>query len=76
MSTGQYYDKKHENLDTPFKEPSIRLGLSGVDVLRCIPDKKALSIFKAVAFSENKNSRILKLINKQQEKEGSKALGG
>jgi hypothetical protein len=59
LSTRQYYDKKHENLDTPFKESSIPLGLSAADVLRCISDEKVLSIFRAVALSENDDNGIL-----------------
>jgi hypothetical protein len=61
LSTRQYYDKKHENLDNSFKDSFIRLGLrlSAADVLRCISDKKALSLFKAIALSENDDGRIL-----------------
>ena len=60
MGTRQYYDKKHENLDVSFKDPSTRLGLlSAADVLRCISDDKALSLFKAVALSENNDTSIL-----------------
>jgi hypothetical protein len=59
LSTKQYYDKKHENLDNSFKDSFIQLGLSAADVLRCIYDKKALSLFKAVALSENNDTSIL-----------------
>ncbi|MFL6317148.1 MAG: hypothetical protein ACJ709_09100 [Nitrososphaeraceae archaeon] len=59
MSIRQYYDKRHENLDTSFKESSIPLRLSAADVLRCICDEKALSLFKAVALSENDCNSIL-----------------
>jgi hypothetical protein len=61
LSTRQYYNKKHENLDNSFKDSFIRLGLglSAADVLRCISDDKALSLFKAVALSENNDTGIL-----------------
>lgn len=59
MSIRQYYDKRHENLDTSFKESSIPLRLSAADVLRCICDEKALSLFKAIALSENDCNSIL-----------------
>jgi predicted transcriptional regulator len=70
LSIRQYYDKKHENLDTSIKESSIiPLGLSAGDVLRCISDSKALSLFKAVALSEGYYTSIimtkLKLSRKQ-----------
>jgi predicted transcriptional regulator len=51
--------KKHENLDNSFKDSFIRLGLSATHVLRCISDKEALSLFKAVALSENNDISIL-----------------
>ena len=59
MSIRQYYDKRHENLDTSFKESSIPLRLSAADVLRCICDEKALSIFKAIALSQKNDTDIL-----------------
>jgi hypothetical protein len=59
LSSRQYYDKKHENLDASFKKSSTPLGLSGADVLRRISDKKSLLIFEAIALSENEDGRIL-----------------
>jgi hypothetical protein len=59
LHTRQYSDKKQENLDASFKGYSIQSELSAADVLRCISDKKTLSIFKAVALSENDCSSIL-----------------
>ena len=60
MSTRQHYDKKHENLDNSFKESSIiPLRLSAADVLRCICDERALSIFKAIALSQKNDTDIL-----------------
>jgi hypothetical protein len=59
LTTRQYYDKKYENSDTPFKEPSTSLGLSAGDVLRCISDPKALSLFKAIALSERYDTSII-----------------
>jgi hypothetical protein len=60
LSTRQHYDKKYENSDTPFKESSIiPLGLSTADVLRCICDERALSIFKAIALSQKNDTDIL-----------------
>jgi hypothetical protein len=60
LSTRQHYDKKHENLDNSFKESSIiPLRLSAADVLRCICDERALSIFKAIALSQKNDTDIL-----------------
>jgi hypothetical protein len=49
LSTRQYYDKKHENLDGSFKESSIPLGLSAADVIKSISDVQSLSIFELIA---------------------------
>jgi hypothetical protein len=60
LSTRQHYDKKYENSYTPFKESSIiPLGLSTADVLSCICDERALSIFKAIALSQKNDTDIL-----------------
>jgi hypothetical protein len=63
LSTRQYYyDKKCENIDALFKEKSSILssaGLSTADVLRCISDKRSLSLFRTIALSQNWNSSIL-----------------
>jgi hypothetical protein len=64
LSTRQYYyhhDKKNENLEISFKEASSisSSGLSTADVLRCISDEKALSLFKAIAVSQNWSRSIL-----------------
>jgi hypothetical protein len=49
----------YENVDSLSQESSIPLALSAADVLSCIRDERALSIFKAIALSENDDGRIL-----------------
>ena len=70
MSTRQYYyhhEKKNENLEISFKEESSissSSGLSTADVLRCVSDEKALSLFKAIAVSQNQDSSSITLMTK------------
>src|ERR671931_1247016 len=61
MRTRQCYDKEYGELDTPFNESySIPLALSAADIVKCIYDKKTLSLFKAVAVCENRRSGTLR----------------
>jgi predicted transcriptional regulator len=59
----EYYDnnqkRNHENLENSFKGSSISVALSVANILSSISDEKVLSIFKAVALSENDCSSIL-----------------
>jgi hypothetical protein len=63
MNTTECHDnkkQKHDNLGTSFRGTSIiSLGLSIVDILSCICDQRALSIFKSIALSENNDTDIL-----------------
>ena len=61
-TTECYNDKKqkHDNLKTSFRGTTIMpLGLSIADILSCICDERALSIFKAIGLSENNDTDIL-----------------
>jgi DNA-binding HxlR family transcriptional regulator len=61
MHTPQHFDRECGGLDRSFGEySSISSGLSAGEIIRCINDKKTLSLFRAVAVLESRRSGTLK----------------